>query len=249
MVGREPYLYKIRFTPTCVGSTCPTRKTQSGISVHPHMCGEYVLSHVADAACAGSPPHVWGVRSPFCQPRSNRAVHPHMCGEYPRFCPPAHTVRAVHPHMCGEYTTKSDTTTDVLGSPPHVWGVRCRQETLSTRRRFTPTCVGSTGHHVVYRRHRPGSPPHVWGVRCRTPPSAGLPTVHPHMCGEYVHARRTNKHGRAVHPHMCGEYGVTSVTSSGCAGSPPHVWGVRAASAAFLSLSAVHPHMCGEYVR
>ena len=70
-----------RFTPTCVGNTCAGFGAVAAAAVHPHVCGEYILTirhdgpgygspHVcgeyrqrrmAGEEVAGSPPRVWGI--------------------------------------------------------------------------------------------------------------------------------------------------------------------------------------------
>jgi len=75
--------------------------------------------------------------------------------------------------------------TPTCGSPPRVWGIlRCSVGQIAADR-FTPTCVGNTYYATL---------------------SAGIYTVHPHVCGEYV-----------------GE-GVSGLPMRG---SPPRVWGIR----------------------
>ena len=73
-----------RFTPTCVGNTCPLCRSLSGyrftptcvgntlgggnrlerVAVHPHMRGEYVLQIKPPSSPKGSPPHAWGIHVP-----------------------------------------------------------------------------------------------------------------------------------------------------------------------------------------
>ena len=53
-----------RFTPTCVGNMLYAEIRCRGLSVHPHMRGEYIAEAIATIY--------------FFRP----AVHPHMRGEY-----------------------------------------------------------------------------------------------------------------------------------------------------------------------
>jgi len=83
-----------RFTPTCVGNSCPTSKDTSQDTVHPHVRGEFVLnlrcalrgrrftptcvgnsSNMPPSSLGinGSPPRAWGIRdSRRCAVRSIR---------------------------------------------------------------------------------------------------------------------------------------------------------------------------------
>ena len=57
----NPLGFILRFTPTCVGNTLVPGPNSPNISVHPHMCGEYVGSIDIGGLLGGSPPHVWGI--------------------------------------------------------------------------------------------------------------------------------------------------------------------------------------------
>ena len=212
-----------RFTPTCVGKTCPEVPRTFLDLVHPHVCGENALMVCSPKRESGSPPRVWGKRSarywqfvwtrftptcvgkthPFAKKIAYPAVHPHVCGENPsctrtaalrggspprvwgklyhvlyrllfrRFTPTCvgktqsnlcqGRQLVVHPHVCGENLWAWLQSDLLVGSPPRVWGKLCCPVLITTKLRFTPTCVGKTG---------------------RTCGRAVIPQVHPHVCGE-----------------------------------------------------------------
>ncbi len=173
-------------------------------SVHPHMRGEYVEPMQGKVACAGTPPHAWGIRAVSTHARKSDTVHPHMRGEYGR--------------RRGSFNRG-------IGTPPHAWGIRSRYNGYVRPIRYTPTCVGNTpsspftalfysvhphmrGEYAVIRSRAvwlSGTPPHAWGIRRLhtgikrqrryTPTCVGnttsntgiilFITVHPHMRGEY----------------------------------------------------------------
>lgn len=54
-------LHGSRFIPTRVGNTTSNGSSQSINPVHPHACGEYVLSRSDATARNGSSPRVWGI--------------------------------------------------------------------------------------------------------------------------------------------------------------------------------------------
>ncbi len=49
-----------------------------------------------------------------------------------------------------------------------------------------------------------------------------------------------------VHPHACGECSVDAVKPCPQVGSPPRLWGMRAAGLDKTRAAPVHPHACGE---
>ena len=113
----------LRFTPTRVGNTCKFGCEWCAHSVHPHACGEYAGGLLLLAFISGSPPRVWGIRTPRWAGVCAKAVHPHACGEYIRHLPQ----RKFMP-----------------GSPPRVWGIHQLRRLISATDRFTPTRVGNT---------------------------------------------------------------------------------------------------------
>ena len=91
----------MRFIPTCVGNSIWTLHPLPLETVHPHVCGELLLSGITAATMAGSSPRVWGTLFPWrfsiiierfiptCV--GNSEVVGLIPGEVP-----------VHPHVCGE---------------------------------------------------------------------------------------------------------------------------------------------------
>ena len=66
----------IGFTPTRVGTTQPPSPATSGLTVHPHACGDNSIPCISAAAFSGSPPRVWG-----------QLLHPQPADEHMRFTP------------------------------------------------------------------------------------------------------------------------------------------------------------------
>ena len=54
----------IRITPTCVGNTVDESSKTTAEKDHPHVCGEYEAVRTCGPGATGSPPRVWGIRSP-----------------------------------------------------------------------------------------------------------------------------------------------------------------------------------------
>src|SRR5690606_37252680 len=50
-----------RVTPTRVGNTTGRSSSPKAYTVHPHACGEYMMTRAEIATSNGSPPRVWGI--------------------------------------------------------------------------------------------------------------------------------------------------------------------------------------------
>ena len=69
-----------------------------------------------------------------------------------------------HPHIHGEYGAMCRACIQLLGSPPHTWGIRIPKGEPGPQGRITPTYMGNT---LLAR-----------GLACAT-------GDHPHIHGEY----------------------------------------------------------------
>ena len=129
---------------------------------------------------------------------------------------------------------------------PHVCGEYTRVSSLATLLR--------------------GSPPRVWGIQFERIAKQVISRFTPTCVGN-TSASNGGGSCRPVHPHVCGEYRFKHRSARLSRGSPPRVWGIRAATGAgrgnrrFTPTCvgntaselpthrplAVHPHVCGEY--
>ena len=154
----------------------------------------------------------------------------------------------VHPHTCGEIAFLISASSNLLGSPPHVWGNHVDVDDSPATKRFTPTRVGKS--HACHWQRRAGavhphtcgeilyfvflhylvsgSPPHVWGNHFHESLLQILLRFTPTRVGKSF-ARAMTLNPLPVHPHTCGEIFCWNRYSCGRCGSPPHVWGNPAA--------------------
>ncbi len=111
-----------RFIPTGVGNAIPLSARSVPPTVHPHGCGERLLTVIAIMTISRFiPTGVGNARSLlFCFFRW-----------------------AVHPHGCGERLIFSVTTLTRNGSSPRVWGTRPALPLPVLPSRFIPTGVGN----------------------------------------------------------------------------------------------------------
>ena len=179
-------------------------------AVHPHMRGEERSCCHVDSDRAGSPPHAWG-RADGHADWMRRTI-------------------AVHPHMRGDKRQMLETFAAEAGSPPHAWGelpvaastrhhhtvhphmrgeATMVGEMHPARRRFTPTCVGTSATRGPTPASTRGSPPHAWGRR------------------DHVTCRRSRCDGSP--PHAWGKLRLLTADRA-LSGSPPHAWGQAAES-------------------
>ena len=154
----------VRFTPTCVGTTSAAARRCSSSAVHPHVRGDDTRPRSTVSTGVGSPPRAWGRRGVSGAQRTSPTVHPHVRGDDEQ----------------GAYQVEVRG-----GSPPRAWGRLRLGEHVPPRRRFTPTCVGTTTgcsgsgrrssvhphvrgddeQHLGHAGDAGGSPPRAWGRR------------------------------------------------------------------------------------
>ena len=175
---------RVRFIPTCVGTTSPQSTRTFSVSVHPHVCGDYVDLVGARDTVLGSSPRVWGLLRYTVISLGIPRFIPTCVGTTDDEGPdPAHL--SVHPHVCGDYRASAPPARAFHGSSPRVWGLRLSPVARGLPPRFIPTCVGTT-------------------TSCTG--TAGAVPVHPHVCGDYVWAGGAVRAWGSVHPHVCGDY-------------------------------------------
>ena len=214
-----------RFIPTPVGNTLGRSHAHVQGAVHPHACGEHLVSMIITAVAAGSSPRLWGTL-----PRSGTVMI------WTRFIPtpvgntPPHRQDLpglpVHPHACGEHNVRRGMDDDSTGSSPRLWGTPLLLVSTTSQSRFIPTPVGNT---------------------CRTRHMPTQRAVHPHACGEHQGKQSGTIHGRGSSPRLWGTHhrgGIPELAQRFIptpVGNTPHV-------TELISPIAVHPHACGEHI-
>ena len=237
----------IRYTPTPVGKTTDFVMARCGVS--------------------GTPPRLWGKRTPRKQWGSRRPVHPHACGENRPSFLPAYSQIGTPPRLwgklyaAGEYVGVQRYTPTPVGKTrritanrpglsvhPHACGenVLARDDNFNLYR-YTPTPVGKTARSVVAISVVTGTPPRLWGKRERRHGNRHEQSVHPHACGEND-AIGHDAARVAVHPHACGENSLLPALRARVFRYTPTPVGKTIPRDWRFSWSAVHPHACGENV-
>ncbi len=239
--------HRVRFTPTCVGTTSGRSEISLQIGRFTPTCvGTTGRSTLPASSTCGSPPRVWGQRpaghagaavnrfTPTCVGTTHDGYDDWRHGQ--RFTP-----------TCVGTTSESP----------------CWRDSPS---RFTPTCVGTTRPASITHAANSGSPPRVWGQRNYEFDSAVLGGSPPRVWGQRGPLRR-DCFRLTVHPHVCGDnsfdpaardveirFTPTCVgTTAGSwragydvSGSPPRVWGQRRFRVPSGMMFPVHPHVCGD---
>ena len=241
---RPPVAYR-RFIPTHVGNS----RLQGGLrerrEVHPHACGEYLMSGLSARNDNGSSPRMWGILSMRLLPAfPQRFIPTHVGNTTWAFI--TYPITKVHPHACGEYAMAKFQDKAGVGSSPRMWGIQSLLEWLGVAARFIPTHVGNTttsrrgmygpsvhphacGEYAIAidaSMPAAGSSPRMWGIRPTVPPVSSpgrfIPT---HVGNTWPHSRSWKVW--SVHPHACGEYLGTVICVLAFNGSSPRMWGIR----------------------
>ncbi len=76
---------KLRFTPTCVGKTCPSSNPLTTMPVHPHVRGEDCAVFPISFPYPGSPPRAWGRLFVCKEPTRQTRFTPTCVGKTLRF--------------------------------------------------------------------------------------------------------------------------------------------------------------------
>ena len=157
---------------------------------------------------------------------------------------------------------------EVLGSPPHAWGI-LHASTDNWHRAATvhPHMRGEYLHASTTTTGLCGSPPHAWGIldncqswhltACGSPPHAWgiltkLHSLSRQACTRFTPTCVGNtliaiflQQSFAVHPHMRGEYADGIPISGIYGGSPPHAWGILCSLSPPVCLFGSPPHAWG----
>ncbi len=134
-----------RAIPTCVGTTCSTRRRSFLISGHPHVRGDYQHVALEFWGVVRAIPTCVGTTVPGPVPGGVQRAIPTCVGTTsPRSR--TTTPRTGHPHVRGDYTARTYPAYAGHGPSPRAWGLRSSTAASASRR---------TGHpHVRGDYHR-----------------------------------------------------------------------------------------------
>ena len=110
-----------RIIPTRVGTRPPMIASASGVSDHPHACGDKTLSSKSLKDCWGSSPRVWGqVIAKFFSKGRTRIIPTRVGTSFGNVI--IFVWKRDHPHACGDKYTFKSKELERTGSSPRVWG-------------------------------------------------------------------------------------------------------------------------------
>ena len=219
-----PAALGVRFIPACAGNTEGFELCRYLHPVHPRMCGEHVEAGAVLGASTGSSPHVRGTLAGAGTVIEHGRFIPACAGNTSRR-PRRRLAAPVHPRMCGEHHAPMRGAGVAVGSSPHVRGTRGAVHSRTPLGRFIPACAGNT------------APP--------GPASFPIP-VHPRMCGEHYHGRRSTGEHCGSSPHVRGTPAKVEFSHGGLRFIPACA-GNTSPARLITSTPAVHPRMCGEH--
>ena len=242
----------------------PSRPSTPSV-VHPHARGAYQLKWRFWTPYNGSSPHTWGILIEVCKTVCLERFIPTYVG-HTSWCTMDWITISVHPHIRGAYSSRRDTTSPLIGSSPHTWGILQFLPNVPVNLRFIPTYVGHTIGRCTHLAGSHGSSPHTWGIQNHIGHAGNgirfIPTYvghtalwgghnpHPRFIPTYVGHTVTHLYRdtpSSVHPHIRGAYRVSSCILSAASGSSPHTWGIQNQSCYTSPLKTVHPHIRGVY--
>ena len=121
--------YRIRFTPTGVGTIAGRAAARYANTVHPHGRGDNATRQFDLAEWPGSPPRAWGQCVPIQRLRRGHRFTPTGVGTIWWGVPTA-AAPTVHPHGRGDNFGTAEAPFLSVGSPPRAWG-QCYHEISS----------------------------------------------------------------------------------------------------------------------
>ncbi len=148
------------------------------------MRGDYGCTSILFRRQTGPPPRAWGLHEGRGRRRQHSISTPTCVGTTRRGKLGFRNL-SVHPHVHGDYPRLKLFVNTPQGPPPRAWGLPPLCGSAVPLSRSTPTCVGTTETN---------------------PLRAPLPSVHPHVRGDYLYLIR---------------YPID------CPGPPPRAWGLR----------------------
>ena len=131
-----------------------------------------------------------------------------------------------HPHIHGEYWMISRCWLDVMGSPPHTWGIHLQFALDIAPSGITPTYMGNTIVKLL---------------------SGSTRKDHPHIHGEYLPYRTFISVVKGSPPHTWGILVLATCWPSRLRITPTYM-GNTTLKPGFYQIGKDHPHIHGEYV-
>ena len=128
--------------PTRVGTRTSTNFAPSGLTDHPHACGDKGDFVILRRKPLGSSPRVWGQASYHKHFSDKNKIIPTRVGtsykviDLIRYC-------RDHPHACGDKVSDALPSVIAVGSSPRVWGQAFLNINGVSSFRIIPTRVGT----------------------------------------------------------------------------------------------------------
>ena len=132
-----------RITPAYAGKTRRYAGFRSSNRDHPRVCGENIITAIAEAAPTGSPPRMRGKLRSLFNAKGHEWITPAYAGKTGVFVfVVAHILD--HPRVCGENMDYGVTIALKGGSPPRMRGKRGGKDSDCIKIRITPAYAGKT---------------------------------------------------------------------------------------------------------
>ena len=145
-----------------MGTRTSTNFAPSGLTDHPHACGDKLSTMYISGRLPGSSPRVWGQEGSLHRQRGRSRIIPTRVGTR-YLCQRCLLCLWDHPHACGVKISLSKVYLMHIGSSPRVWGQDQNVLQYQCGQGIIPTRVGTSSI---------------------TPESATVNRDHPHACGD-----------------------------------------------------------------
>ena len=155
--------HRWRFIPTHVGNGRNRRTMRPVPAVHPHACGERVISGWDHQQFAGSSPRMWGTDGFIRSHRHQRRFIPTHVGNGNWFRLIA-CRKPVHPHACGERGGGRHQQSGGGGSSPRMWGTASKSCWAAAGGTVHPHACGERNLGWGLKQFVNGSSPRMWGT-------------------------------------------------------------------------------------
>ena len=254
----------VRISPAHAGNTRAQLAAADAQQDQPRTCGEYRQAAGDMHGQAGSAPHMRGIPAPNRRMPFRLRISPAHAGNTPSSRSPIGWLQD-QPRTCGEYGSFRRDRFPPRGSAPHMRGIRSRGSLGGKKWRISPAHAGNTcilmaqdaggvdqprtcGEYTLQHKTTPqprGSAPHMRGIQ--GPAAAGciMPRISPAHAGNTRSRSRSRSRSRDQ-PRTCGEYSVHPQKRRSCAGSAPHMRGIRRRMSACSRPPRISPAHAGN---
>lgn len=151
-----------------------------------------------------------------------------------------------HTHVCGEDCLASLRWSQILETPPRIWGKPLPHKSDTSNYRNTPQLCGESTSNVSNKGHRPRNTPTCVGKTSWENICNNTAKKHPHACEEDLTVLSVEACPKETPPHRWGRHMILIVIGGFMPSKHPQLVGKT--EFIFVSFCCLkkHPHVFGE---